>query len=64
MVLTAEQHLEIAARYEEAAADMTLPPDKRIEFARKANWFRILARMGAKSKRSESSPTSAEPLDT
>ena len=48
MVLTAEQHLQIATVYEKAAADVRVPPPHRAAFARKADWFRMLARIGAK----------------
>ena len=49
MVLTAEQNLQIASVYEKAAADkMGVPPQQRVAFARKAKWFRMLARIRAK----------------
>jgi hypothetical protein len=50
MVLTAEQHLQIATVYEKAAADMRVPPPHRAAFARKADWSRMLARIGAKKE--------------
>jgi hypothetical protein len=50
MALTAEQHLEIAASYDRAAADRFVPPEHRAEFARKANWFRLAAKLAAKTK--------------
>lgn len=50
MVLTAEQHLQIATVYEKAAADVRVPPQHRAAFARKANWFRMLARIRAKKE--------------
>jgi hypothetical protein len=50
MVLTAEQHSRIAASYERAAADESLPTQQRAAFARKADWFRLLARIGAKKE--------------
>jgi len=51
MVLTAEQHLQIATVYEKAAADrMGVPPQQRAAFARKAKWFRTLARIRAKKE--------------
>ena len=37
MVLTASQYSQIAATYEHAAADLTLPPQPRAAFAEKAN---------------------------
>jgi hypothetical protein len=49
MVLTVERHLQIATLYETAAADkMGVPPQQRAAFARKAKWFRTLARIRAK----------------
>ena len=48
MVLKAEQHSQIAATYERAAADKSLPAQARSAFARKADWFRLLARVGEK----------------
>jgi hypothetical protein len=51
MVLTAEQHLRIAMVYEKVAADeMGVPPQQRAAFARKAEWFRMLSRAGAKKE--------------
>ena len=51
MSLKAEQHSQIAAAYEKAAADKSLPSQTRAAFARKANWFRLLARVGEKRER-------------
>jgi hypothetical protein len=51
MVLKAEQHSQIAAAYEKAAADKSLPGQTREAFARKADWFRLLARVGEKRER-------------
>ena len=45
MRLTAEQHCRIAAVYENAAADMRVPPPHRTAFMRKANSFRVRARI-------------------
>ena len=50
MVLTPEQHSTIAMAYEKAAADKMVPPPQRAAFARKADWFHMLARLGAKQK--------------
>jgi hypothetical protein len=50
MVLTAEQHSQIAAVYDKAAADEMVPPPQRAAFARKADWFRMLARIGTKKE--------------
>src|SRR5262249_29481851 len=43
--LRAEQHYLIAAAYEKAAADMSLPGHTRTAFARKGDWFRLLDRV-------------------
>ena len=48
MALTPEQHAEIASAYESAAADSLLPPEQRAAFARKAEMFRLLAKLAAK----------------
>jgi hypothetical protein len=50
MAFTAEQHSQIATVYEKAAADRMVPPQQRAAFARKAEWFRMLARIGAKKE--------------
>ena len=47
MALTSAQHCQIAAAYERAAQDQTLPPQPRAGFAKKAQWFRMLAQIGA-----------------
>ena len=65
MALTAEQHEEIAASYAEAATDLFISPKQREVFARKAEFFRLMARLAAKkdassqvesSKKEESAP--------
>jgi hypothetical protein len=43
MTLTADQYSQIAAGYHKAAVDPSIGPEKRKEFARKAEWFRFLA---------------------
>jgi hypothetical protein len=43
MTFTADQYSEIATGYHKAAADPSIAPEKREEFARKAEWFRFLA---------------------
>jgi hypothetical protein len=58
MVLTPEQHAEIAAVYDKCAADHMVPRPQRAAFARKAEMFRMLARLGAKPK---SAPTPRTP---
>jgi hypothetical protein len=50
MALTAEQHSQIATVYEKAATDRMVPPQQRAAFARKAEWFRMLARIAAKNE--------------
>ena len=47
---TPAQHLQIAAVYDKCAADRMVPPPQRTAFARKADWFRMLARLGEKLK--------------
>ena len=51
MFLSAEQHSLIAAAYDSAAFDVSLPAHTRAAFARKADWFRLLARVGEKKER-------------
>ncbi|HET7448584.1 MAG TPA: recombinase family protein [Methyloceanibacter sp.] len=46
MSLSGEQRSHVAAAYEKAAADPSLPG-----FAKKADWFRLLARVGEKKER-------------
>ena len=46
---TLEQHSLLAASLDKAAGDQTVPLDQRVEFARWANWFRILGRLAAKA---------------
>jgi hypothetical protein len=50
MALTAEQHSQIATVYDKAAGDEMVPFPQRAAFARKAEWFRMLARIGAKKE--------------
>src|SRR5215813_8590646 len=50
MSLSAEQHSLIAAAYDSAAYDVSLPAHARAAFARKADWFRLLARVGEKKE--------------
>jgi hypothetical protein len=50
MVLTPEQRSLIATAYEKAASDYMVLKPHREAFARKAEWFRMLARLGAKQK--------------
>jgi len=48
MSLTPEQHSHIAAAYDKAAFDISLSAHTRAAFARKADWFRLRARIGKK----------------
>ena len=48
MALTSEQHAEIAASYAEAATDLFISPKQREVFARKAEFFRLMAKLAAK----------------
>ena len=48
MPLTAEQHSLIAATYDTTAFDVSLSAHTRAAFAKKADWFRLLARVGEK----------------
>ena len=50
MALTADQHSQIATAYDRAAADEMILAPQRAAFARKAGWFRLLARIGAKNE--------------
>ena len=51
MLLRPEQQFHIAAAYDKAAFDTSLPAHTRAAFARKADWFRLLARVGEKKER-------------
>jgi len=48
MSLRPEQHFHIAAAYDKAAFDLSLPKHTRAAFAKKADWFRLRARVGKK----------------
>jgi hypothetical protein len=50
MFLRPEQQFHIAAVYDKAAFDISLPAHTRAAFARKADWFRLLARVGEKKE--------------
>jgi hypothetical protein len=50
MSLKAEQRSQIATAYEKAAADPMIPAPQRAAFARKAEWFLLLARIAAKNE--------------
>jgi hypothetical protein len=51
MALTAEQHAQLASACDKAAGDCLIPLEQQTAFARKANWYRILARLAEKNKR-------------
>src|SRR5262249_39632559 len=62
MSLSAEQHSLIAAAYDSAAFDVSLPAHTRAAFAKKADWFRLLARVGEKKERAAlAKPKAQEP---
>jgi len=48
MSLRPEQHSRIAAAYDKAAFDTSLPAQTRAAFSKKADWFRLLARVAEK----------------
>jgi hypothetical protein len=48
MALTSEQHAEIAASYAKAASDLLISPKQREAFARKAEFFSLMAKLAAK----------------
>src|SRR5215467_3018189 len=50
MFLRPEQQFHIAAAYDKAAFDTSLPAHTRAAFARKADWFRLLAHVGEKKE--------------
>jgi hypothetical protein len=51
LFLSPDQHSRIAATYDTAAFDTSLPAHTRAAFARKADWFRLLARVGEMTER-------------
>jgi aminoglycoside/choline kinase family phosphotransferase len=51
MSLSPEQHSHVAAAYDKAAFDISLPAQTRAAFAKKADWFRLLARIDEKRER-------------
>jgi hypothetical protein len=57
MAFTPEQHAEIAASYANAATDLFVSPKQREVFARKAEFFRLMAKLAAK----KSAAQAAEP---
>ena len=61
MPFTAEQHSLIAAAYDKAAFDVSLPAHTRAAFAKKADWFRLLACIDEKLERGALNPSVAKP---
>jgi hypothetical protein len=55
------QHFHIAAAYDKAAFDISLPGDTRAAFARKADSFRLLARVAEKRERAAMAQKAQEP---
>jgi hypothetical protein len=68
MALTAEQYSEIAAGYAGAANDRSIPPEQKAAFAKKAEAYRILAKLAAKQptrpQREAPSPTAAADIQS
>ena len=60
MFLRPEQHSHIAAAYDKAAFDVSLPAHTRAAFA-KAAWFRLLACIDEKLERGALNPSVAKP---
>ena len=50
MVFTPEQYRQIAKTYDSAAGDHALSPAQKAAFAHKADWYRLLSRLGTKPK--------------
>jgi hypothetical protein len=50
MVFTLEQYRQIAKTCDSAAADHGLSPAQKAAFAHKADWYRLLSRLGDKPK--------------
>lgn len=62
MSLSAEQRVRITAAYEKAAADPSLPAHTRAAFAKKADWFRLLA--GVEEKKEQAALIASEGKQT
>jgi hypothetical protein len=60
MALTSEQHAEIAASYADAATDLFVLPKHREVFARKAEFFRLMAKLAAKKNAASQAAASAK----
>jgi hypothetical protein len=63
MSLTPEQHTHIAEAYDSAAFDIGLPAHTRVTFAKKADWFRLLARVGEKREQATLAKQKAQELE-
>jgi hypothetical protein len=50
MTRLAEQYSEKVASYDKMAADEAASHEQRVLFAKKANWFRVLARLAAQKE--------------
>lgn len=50
MLFTPEQYRRIAEAYESASADHIFSPAQRRAFTHKAEWYRMLSRLGSKPK--------------
>ena len=66
MALTSEQHAEIAASYAKAASDLFISPQQRDVFARKAEFFRLMAKLAAKKSAAQAAdpPAPKQPPET
>lgn len=57
MTFTADQYSQLAQSYDKAAADPLVPPERKAEFAKEAEWFHFLARRERDTRRSDSALT-------
>jgi hypothetical protein len=62
MSLSPAQHSRIAATYDSAAFDISLPAHTRAAFAKKADWFRLLAQVGEKREQALAKQNAQETL--
>jgi hypothetical protein len=62
MSLRSEQHSHVAAAYDKAAFDISLHARTRAAFARKADWFRLRARVGKKIEQAALAKQKAQEL--
>jgi hypothetical protein len=56
MALTAAQYSDLASTCDDAAADILVPSEHRASFAKKAELYRLLARLAAKQRVSVQRP--------